>query len=40
MRVRPDRITSWNGGGVDRTFSKPAIWHDVAPGQPLEDAVS
>ena len=38
VRIWPERISSWNGGGVDRTFSKPAIWHDVKPGQPLEDA--
>ena len=36
----PERITSWDGGGVDRTFTRPAVWHDVAPGQPLEDAVA
>ena len=40
VRIRPERITSWDGGGVDRTFTRPAVWHDVAPGQPLEDAVS
>ena len=40
VRIRPERITSWDGGGVDRTFTKPAVWHDVAPGQPLEDAVA
>jgi hypothetical protein len=27
------------GGGVDRTFSKPARRHDVEAGQSLEDAV-
>jgi PPOX class probable F420-dependent enzyme len=40
IRIRPERITSWDGGGVDRTFTRPAVWHDVAPGQPLEDAVT
>ena len=39
IRIRPERITSWNGGGVDRTFTRPAVWHDVAPGQRLEEAV-
>jgi hypothetical protein len=36
---KPERISSWDGGGVDRTFSKPARWHDVEAGQSLEDAV-
>jgi PPOX class probable F420-dependent enzyme len=40
VRIVPERISSWNGGGVDRTFSKPAVWHDVGPGQALEDAAS
>jgi PPOX class probable F420-dependent enzyme len=40
VRIRPERITSWDGGGVDRTFTRPALWHDVGPGQPLEDAVA
>jgi PPOX class probable F420-dependent enzyme len=39
VRIRPEQISSWNGGGVDRTFTKPSVWHDVAPGQPLEDAI-
>jgi PPOX class probable F420-dependent enzyme len=38
VRVRPERISTWNGGGVDRTFFKPTVWHDVAAGQPLEEA--
>ena len=38
IRIRPERFSSWNGGGVDRTFWKPAVWHDVAEGQPLEEA--
>ena len=38
VRVRPERVTSWNGGGIDRTFSRPARWHDVMPGQPVETA--
>ena len=37
IRIRPERISSWNGGGVDRTFSKPALWHDVNPA-PVEEA--
>jgi PPOX class probable F420-dependent enzyme len=40
VRIRPERMTSWDGGGVDRTFTRPAVWHDVAPGQPLEDVVA
>jgi PPOX class probable F420-dependent enzyme len=39
VRIKPERISSWDGGGVDRTFTKPARWHDVSPGQSLEDAV-
>jgi hypothetical protein len=35
----PERISSWDGRGVDRTFSKPARGHDVEAGQSLEDAV-
>lgn len=40
VRIVPERVTSWNGGGVDRTFTKPSRWHDVAPGQKLEEAAS
>lgn len=40
IRVRPERVSSWNGGGVDRTFWKPARWHDVAPGQSVEEAAA
>ena len=40
VRIRPERVTSWNGGGVDRTFTRPARWHDVAPGQPVEEAAA
>ena len=40
IRIRPTRISSWDGGGVDRTFTRPSRWHDVAPGQPLEEAVA
>src|SRR5262245_42317316 len=38
VRIRPERLSSWDGGGVDRTFARLTQWHDVAPGQPLEDA--
>ena len=31
VRIAPERITTWNGGGVDRTFSKPTVWHEVEP---------
>lgn len=40
VRVQPERMTSWNGGGIDRTFTRPARWRDVRPGQALEDAAS
>lgn len=30
IRVRPIKQTSWNGGGVDRTFHRPTLWHDVS----------
>ena len=40
VRIRPERVTSWNGGGVDRTFTRPARWHEVAPGQSVEDAAA
>jgi PPOX class probable F420-dependent enzyme len=40
VRIRPERVSSWNGGGVDRTFTKPAVWHDVRPGQSVEEAAS
>ncbi len=29
--VHPVKMTSWNGGGIDRSFFEPAIWHPVAP---------
>jgi hypothetical protein len=38
VRIRPERITSWNGGGIDRTFSAPTVWHEVREGQTLEEA--
>jgi hypothetical protein len=38
VRIWPERISTWNGGGFDRTFSKPAVWHDVNPGQAVEEA--
>jgi hypothetical protein len=40
VRIRPERVSSWDGGGVDRTFTKPARWHDVALGQALEEAAA
>lgn len=40
VRIRPERVSTWDGGGIDRTFSKPARWHDVAAGQTLEQAAS
>jgi PPOX class probable F420-dependent enzyme len=38
VRIRPVRVTSWNGGGVDRTFFAPTTWHEVERGQGLEEA--
>ncbi len=38
VRIRPERVSTWNGGGIDRTFFKPSRWHEVRPGQPLEEA--
>lgn len=40
VRIRPQHVSSWNGGGIDRTFTKPARWHEVAPGQSIEAAVA
>lgn len=36
IRVNPIKVTSWNGGGVDRTFHEPTRWHDVRQGDRLE----
>lgn len=38
IRFRPVRFSSWNGGGIDRTFWKPARWHEVEGGESLEAA--
>ena len=35
IRVHPTKLTSWNGGGVDRTFHEPTRWHDVEGGEPF-----
>jgi PPOX class probable F420-dependent enzyme len=40
VRIWPERVSSWNGGGIDRTFSKPAVWHEVERGQAVEEAAS
>ena len=40
VRIVPERVSSWDGGGVDRTFTKPSRWHEVTPGQSVEDAAS
>ena len=40
VRVRPEKLSSWNGGGVDRTFTKPAVWHDVQEHQSLGEVAS
>ena len=26
--IRPRRITTWDGGGFDRTFQRQTVWHD------------
>jgi PPOX class probable F420-dependent enzyme len=31
FHVRPERATSWNGGGLDRSFFGAAHWNEVAP---------
>lgn len=36
IRVNPIKLTSWNGGGVDRTFYQPTRWHEVQQGERLE----
>ena len=28
--VHARKMTTWNGGGFDRTFSRPTVWHDVS----------
>ena len=35
VRIWPQRMTTWDGGGFDRTFSRDTVWHDVpsAPGE-------
>ena len=40
VRVRPIRVSSWNGGGVDRTFFKPSKWHEIEAGKSVADAAS
>jgi PPOX class probable F420-dependent enzyme len=29
LRIWPKRMTSWDGGGFDRTFHRDTVWHDV-----------
>lgn len=29
IHFRPTMMTTWNGGGVDRTFFEPTRWHEV-----------
>lgn len=29
FKVHPVRMTSWNGGGFDRTFNKDTVWNEV-----------
>lgn len=30
FKVWPRRMTTWNGGGFDRTFRRPTVWHEVS----------
>jgi PPOX class probable F420-dependent enzyme len=30
FRVWPRKLSSWNGGGFDRTFKRETVWKDVA----------
>ena len=30
LRIWPQRITTWDGGGFDRTFHRETVWHEVA----------
>lgn len=36
IKIVPQKMTSWNGGGVDRTFHQPTRWHEVPEGERLE----
>ena len=29
FHVRPERMTSWNGGGIDRSFFQVSRWNEV-----------
>jgi PPOX class probable F420-dependent enzyme len=29
VHFRPERMTTWDGGGVDRTFFEPSLWHEI-----------
>ena len=29
IRVWPQRMTTWDGGGFDRTFQRDTVWHEV-----------
>ena len=29
IRIWPRRMTSWDGGGFDRTFHRETVWHEV-----------
>ena len=30
IHFKPTAMTTWNGGGVDRTFFEPTRWHEVS----------
>lgn len=37
IRICPKTVSTWSGGGFDRTFQRDAMWHefDLAPGVDL-----
>jgi hypothetical protein len=30
LRVWPQQMSTWNGGGFDRTFHRDTVWHGAA----------
>lgn len=32
IRIWPKRMTTWDGGGFDRTFNRDTVWHEVDAG--------
>lgn len=33
FRVWPRQMSTWNGGGFDRTFRRPTVWHTISSGE-------